>query len=561
MFPKDPIMKKTKAHTTARKFSLLALAFSLCCGIVIADQRVFGLRAQANTGRSNLSRKTSPDLRGKKLGEPRVRVILQLNGKPSGKLNALLNRNGVHVRGSFNNFNAKSVELPVGIVSELASFEEVVYVSTDRQTRAAGHMTTTTGAAGVRQQYTAGGTPYTLDGSGVGIAVLDSGHRRPTTMSFQTAERLGQRASSTARTSRARAAPTTPTGTARTSPRLAAGNGRVSDGVYIGVAPNANLINLRVLNSKGIGTTSGTLAALDWVMTNHAAYNIRVVNMSLGMPAVDSYKNDPLCLAVRRLVDAGIVVVAAAGNNGKDAQGNKVYGHIHSPGNEPSAITVGATNTFGTDWRLTTTVTTYSSRGPTRTYWTDDGRRHALRQPHQARPRRPRQQAGLGAVAEQPAHAHRASRRMRCTTDADPATSMMYLSGTSMATPVVAGAAALLLQANPKLTPNMVKTILMYTAQPLAGFNTCEQGAGQLNIEGAVRLAKLVRTDLSNSTALGAPFLTSGAAPAPYTNIAGFYLQLVARHRHQQGLRLRHEPHHQVPAHLTTWAWSSATVS
>ena len=64
------------------------------------------------------------------------------------------------------------------------------------------------------------------------------------------------------------------------------------------------------------------------------------------MPAVDSYRNDPVCRAVRRLVDAGVVVFAAAGNNGKDSEGNKLYGHIHAPGNEPSAITVGATNTL-----------------------------------------------------------------------------------------------------------------------------------------------------------------------------------------------------------------------
>ena len=74
---------------------------------------------------------------------------------------------------------------------------------------------------------------------------------------------------------------------------------------------------------------------------------------------------------VRRLVDAGIVVVAAAGNNGKDSAGNKVYGRIHSPGNEPSAITVGAANTFGTNGRGDDGVTSYSSRGPTRSYWTD----------------------------------------------------------------------------------------------------------------------------------------------------------------------------------------------
>ena len=94
------------------------------------------------------------------------------------------------------------------------------------------------------------------------------------------------------------------------------------------------------------------------------------------MPAIDSYKNDPLCRAVRTLVDSGIVVVAAAGNDGKDANGTKIYGRIHSPGNEPSAITVGAVNTFGTDGRNDDGIATYSSRGPTRSYWKDSEARN-----------------------------------------------------------------------------------------------------------------------------------------------------------------------------------------
>src|SRR5205085_728594 len=97
----------------------------------------------------------------------------------------------------------------------------------------------------------------------------------------------------------------------------------------------------------------------------------------------------------------------------------------------------------------------------------------------------------------------------------------MYLSGTSMSAPIAAGAAALLLQANSKLTPNMVKMILMYTAQQLRGYNTLEQGAGEINLEGAVRLAKLVRTDLLSTTLVGAPLLTSLTPPTPQTTIAG----------------------------------------
>ena len=93
------------------------------------------------------------------------------------------------------------------------------------------------------------------------------------------------------------------------------------------------------------------------------AYNIRVVNMSLGGAALSSYKNDPVCLAVRKLADAGVVVVAAAGNDGKLSSGKKIYGGIHSPGNEPSAITVGASNTYGSDPRQEDTVTSFTHAG------------------------------------------------------------------------------------------------------------------------------------------------------------------------------------------------------
>src|SRR4030095_931412 len=103
-----------------------------------------------------------------------------------------------------------------------------------------------------------------------------------------------------------------------------------------------------------------------------STYKLRVVNTSPAPRAFESYRYDPLCQAVRRLVGAGIVVAAAAGNNGKDSAGNKDYGRIHSPGKEPSAITVGAANTFGTNARDDDGVTSYSSRGPTRSYWADE---------------------------------------------------------------------------------------------------------------------------------------------------------------------------------------------
>src|SRR5205085_7154778 len=116
-------------------------------------------------------------------------------------------------------------------------------------------------------------------------------------------------------------------------------------------APNAPVINVRVLDSNGQSTSTKLINALNWLAINAAKYKVRVVNLSLGTPAIESWRNDPVNRAVRTLTAAGIVVVAAAGNNGKDAAGQKIYGAIHAPGNDPTVITVGASNTFGTDGR------------------------------------------------------------------------------------------------------------------------------------------------------------------------------------------------------------------
>src|SRR5918911_1698544 len=364
---------------------LLLTLFSLD-GILIGDL-VFARSAPAR-GRSlargeNVSADLRERMRGAHAGEDHVRVILQLKGKASGRLNALLQRGGVRVRGQHRSFDTTVVELPASTVAELSGFDEVEYVSLDREVRTLGHVSATTGADLVRTQSagplsgdllttttttTTTNTTTTLDGTGVGIALLDSGidTRHKAFLGNSGALRV---VASRDFTGEGRTDDPYGHGTHVSS--IAAGNGRIAFGRYIGIAPNADIINLRVLNSRGAGSVSAVLGALDWVLQNHAAYNVRVVNMSLGMPAVDSYRFDPLCRAVRQLVDAGVVVVAAAGNNGKNGAGQKVYGQIHSPGDEPSALTVGAANTFGTDARGDDTVATYSSRGPMRSYRTD----------------------------------------------------------------------------------------------------------------------------------------------------------------------------------------------
>ncbi|HVG29961.1 MAG TPA: S8 family serine peptidase, partial [Pyrinomonadaceae bacterium] len=325
--------------------------------------------------------RVSPELQdlieaGGSRGE-RARLVVQTGGADDAGLRALLASSGGRVVGSMRQLGAVQVELPVGAIRELAKLGGVRYVSLDAQVRPlGGHLTRTTGTEEVRRQHTPGdGAPFALDGTGVGIAVIDSGidpHHVAFTDQRATKSRIAYNQDFTGegRTD-------DPYGHGTHVASIAAGNARVANGTYVGIAPNANIINLRVLNSAGAGTVSATLRALDWVLANRDAYNVRVVNMSLGMPAISSYRNDPLCRAVRKLVDAGVVVVAAAGNHGENGAGQKVYGQIHAPANEPSALTVGASNTFGTDSRADDGVASYSSRGPTRSSWADAaGARH-----------------------------------------------------------------------------------------------------------------------------------------------------------------------------------------
>ncbi|HKC63845.1 MAG TPA: S8 family serine peptidase, partial [Pyrinomonadaceae bacterium] len=472
--------------------------------------------------------KVSPDLRDfvQNQSASSVSVILQGDALKSAALRSFLQQNSIRTTGAYNNLNAQVVEMPTRLVEQLSNLDQVSYLSLDRETASLdGHVEDTTGADAVRdvEKRNLNGTKQTVhvDGSGIGIAILDSGiyaNHEAFLDSTGTKSRViySQDFTGEGRTD-------DPYGHGTHVASLAAGNGRIANGAYTGIAPDANIINLRVLNSKGIGKTSAILDAINWVLANRKSYNIRVVNLSLGSVAVSSYTNDPVCRAVRSLANAGIVVVAAAGNEGKDSAGKKVYGQIHSPGIEPSAITVGAANTFGTNKRDDDKVASYSSRGPTRSYWTDsNGVKHYdnLIKPDLIAP-------GNKLVGAESADCTLVQQNPGLDDDvsASPKADMMTLSGTSMATPIVAGSAALLLQINPNLTPNMVKYLLTSTAQPLAGFNMFEQGAGEINVEGAVMITEMVRADFSSNMSVGTPLFTQlppVGATFGYTTIADY---------------------------------------
>jgi serine protease AprX len=324
------------------------------------------------------------------------------------------------------------------------------------------------------------------DGAGVGVAIVDSGitawHDDLTV-----ANRQGQRVTHFVDFVNGHTQPYDDWGHGTHVAGIVAGNGFDTNGTRNAIAPGASIVALKALDGQGRGPISNIIAAIDYAVANKNALNIQVLNLSLGAAVTESYLTDPLTLAAKRAVDAGIVVVAAAGNLGKAADGHPQYGAIGSPGNAPWVITVGASSTNGTVRRQDDTIASFSSRGPTRFDY--------LAKPDLVAP-------GFGIVSlSDPLSSFYTTKAQYLLQGLLSSSYSPYLSlsGTSMAAPVVAGTVALMLQANPGLTPNLVKAILQFTAQEYPDYNELTQGTGFLNARGAVRLAEYFRTHAQGS--------------------------------------------------------------
>src|SRR5258708_29567441 len=327
-----------------------------------------------------------------------------------------------------------------------------------------------------------------LDGAGVGVAVIDSGvtswHDDLTYQGSNPNVTVvgGQRVAAFVDFVNGRTQPYDDNGHGSHVAGIIAGNGYDTGGARAGIAPAANLVNLKVLDDHGGGFISNVIAALDWVVANHTTYNIRVVNLSVGASVTESYKTDPLTLATKRCVDEGIVVVTAAGNLGKNPTTlQPQYGAITSPGNAPWVLTVGAYSHEGTLTRLDDKMAAFSSHGPTAKDYLAKPDVGAL---------------GVGIVSlSAPDSAMFTTRAQQLLMGSLSATDRPYLSlsGTSMAAPMVTGTVALMLQANPTLTPNLVKAIIEYTAQAYK-YDVLTQGPGFRHSLGTGELARFFYT-------------------------------------------------------------------
>ena len=437
--------------------------------------------ANADSGEKKTPKldKALKELASKGKGDGLIQVIVLL--KPGWSADVEVTRLGGMLGRSLNLINGKVVQLPKGQLKKLAGYPGVDRIVYDRPT--AGEMNrvaVTVGARAVQQTYGYRGT-------GIGVAVIDSGittwHDDLTYLGSSSLVRTknGQRVAAFVDFVNGRTSPYDDNGHGTHVAGIIAGNGYDSLGVRAGIAPDAHLASLKVLDQNGRGVISNVIAAFEWAIANKSAYNIRVINLSVGAAVTESYKTDPLTLAAKRAVDAGIVVVTAAGNLGKNSLGQTQYGAIGAPGNAPWVITVGAYSHEGTVWRSDDVMAGFSSRGPSAF-------------DYEAKPDIVAPGVGTVSLSDPGGSMYLTKPTALVGGTLGAALPYFSLSGTSMASPVVAGSVALMLQANPSLTPNLVKAILEYTAQVYPGYDALTQGAGFLNTKGAVDLAVYFKT-------------------------------------------------------------------
>ncbi len=310
---------------------------------------------------------------------------------------------------------------------------------------------------------------------------------------------------------------------------IIAGNGASSGGKWKGIAPEANLVSIKIAGRDGSADSSQVLAAIQWVVSFKDRYGIKVLNLSLGTDSTQSYRVDPLNYAVERAWAAGVTVVVSASNRGPDPA------TISKPADDPFVITVGALDDRGTAPVGDDRLPDFSSRGPTAA--------NGLSKPDVAAPGA--HLVSLRAVGSEidtrfPTYVDGAYRQG---------------SGTSMATGVVSGTAALVAQANPGIPPDRVKHALAATARPAASVDPLEVGAGEIDAQASALQPPqgLANQGVARSNGLGALGGSRGSVAVRLNDPAGTVLNAVA------GVALTAQLLLWDPIVYTTGDWSRTT--
>ncbi len=495
---------KSPAHPVPTICGALLLALLLATSLAGTAQPVAAREA------------LQPPLREMALQDPaaRVAVIVQKLDRDSA-VEARVAELGGTVTKNLSIINAFAAELPAGQVEVLAQMPGVRWVSLDAP------VSYTPGAAPARDQGapppkptptpTSGssGAPINLSnlkniynyavaadkvwntapyiqGQGVTVAVVDSGVNR-------NHPDFGKRVLANVEAGLLTVNANDGYGHGTFVAGIIAGNGAALNGRYIGIAPKANLVNVKVSTDIGAALESDVIAGLQWIYDNRTRYNIRVVNLSLNSTVAQSYHTSPIDAAVEILWFNGIVVVVSAGNNGTAS--------LYPPANDPFVITVGATDDRGT-WSIgDDLIASFSAYGTT-----GDG----FAKPDLVAPGKnlvaPLASSGAVFAREHPAN----------VVDSY----YFRMSGTSAAAPVVSGAVALLLQDEPSLNPDQVKYRLKATAvankRQWSGYDATKAGAGYLNIYNAVTGTT---TQAANTGITASHLLWTGSEPVTWSSV------------------------------------------
>ncbi len=300
-------------------------------------------------------------------------------------------------------------------------------------------------------------------GSGVTVAVLDSGVAADVDLAGPANRILASVNFADPRTA------DDPGGHGTHIAGIIAGNGTRSAGEFVGIAPQANIVDVRVLGNTGSGRISSVVRGIEWVLAHRTVYNIRVINLSFGAPPPLSYRTDPFCAAVEIAWRRGLVVVAAAGNGGPGRD------TVVTPGIDPYAITVGAIDDRSTVDRDDDVFAWFSAWG---------GASGSNPKPDLVAPGRRLVSLRVPGSRLDTLYPDRVVAAQNGAT-------YFRLTGTSMATGVISGAAALLLQDRPGLSPDQVKALLVGTTQKYGTANglpdPSADGSGLLNAKAAAQ--------------------------------------------------------------------------
>ncbi len=381
----------------------------------------------------------------------RVEVIVQLDRGTNPRVGKdLISAAGGQVTGDLHVINGLAARITAAKAQTLASYPGVRVVSlnsTVKKNSIDDSKLATSYDASLKapHAWSKGAT-----GEGVGVAVIDTG---------VAGDQPDFRESQTDPTSRVVATATINPGATNDNDQyghgthvagIIAGNGNNrsdSDplhGNYIGVAPNADLVSIKISDDEGDATVLDVIYGLQFAVDFKDDYNIRVVNLSLESTEAQSYKTDPMAAAAEAAWFNGIVVVAAAGNRGSDSDAVR-----YAPGNDPYVISVGAVDDQGTKSTGDDALASWSSRGVTQ-----DG----YSKPEVVAP-------GAHIVSNLAPGSEFAGMCPSCVVSGQ----YIRAGGTSMSAPMVAGAVANMLELHPGWTPDQVKGVLMDSGRAVVG--------------------------------------------------------------------------------------------